>query len=60
MRFAHVGGIPLEETLALYGPALVLVAGAASASLGARLRRIGRRTRARAQATTKRDRGVLR
>jgi hypothetical protein len=43
MTYAHVGGIPLEETLGLYGPALVLVAGAASASLGARLRRIGRR-----------------
>ena len=60
MTFAHVGGIPLEETLGLYGPALVLVAGAASVSLGARLRRIGRRPRARAQATTKSDRGVLR
>jgi hypothetical protein len=45
MTFAHVGGIPLEETLGLYGPALVLMAGAASASLGARLRRIGRRPR---------------
>jgi hypothetical protein len=60
MTFAHIGGIPLEETLALYGPALALIAGAASASLGARLRRIGRRPSAREQATTKHDRGVLR
>jgi hypothetical protein len=36
---AHVGGIPVEETLGMYGPALLLVLGAASASVGARLRR---------------------
>jgi SAM-dependent methyltransferase len=47
---AHVGGIPLEETLGLYGPALLLAGGAASASLSARLRRISRRRRARGQA----------
>ena len=27
MTFAHVSGIPLEETLGLYGPALLLIAG---------------------------------
>ena len=32
MTYAHVGGIPLEEMLGLYGPALLLIAGAASAS----------------------------
>jgi hypothetical protein len=37
---AHVGGVPLEETLGMYGPALVLVLGAASARVGARLRRL--------------------
>jgi hypothetical protein len=43
MTSAHIGGIPLEETLGLYGPALLGVAGAAWASLGVRLRRVGRR-----------------
>ena len=43
MTFAHVGGVPLEETLGLYGPALLLIAGAASATLRARLRRPPRR-----------------
>jgi hypothetical protein len=35
---AHVGGIPIEETLASLGPALLLVAGAASARFGALFR----------------------
>jgi hypothetical protein len=35
---AHVGGIPIEETLVSLGPALLLVAGAASARLGALIR----------------------
>ena len=47
MTYAHVGGIPLEEMLGLYGPALLLIAGAAWAGLGNRLRRIGRRPRRR-------------
>lgn len=38
--FAHIGGIPVEETLASLGPVLLLVLGAASASLRARLRRL--------------------
>jgi hypothetical protein len=59
MTLAHVGGVPLEELLG-FAPALLLALGAASASLGARLRRIGRRPRARAHATTEPDRGVLR
>jgi hypothetical protein len=37
---AHVGGIPIEETLGMYGPALVIALGAASARFGARLRRL--------------------
>ena len=42
-EIAHVGGLPIEETLGMYGPALLLAAGAASASLKARLRRLGGR-----------------
>jgi hypothetical protein len=38
---AHIGGIPIEETIAMYGPALLLAAGAVSARLGARIRRGG-------------------
>jgi hypothetical protein len=53
---AHVGGMPIEETLALYGPALLLALWAASASLGARLRRLSRRRRARGQAARARSR----
>jgi hypothetical protein len=37
---AHVGGIPIEETLGMYGPALLLALGAASARVRARLRRM--------------------
>jgi hypothetical protein len=40
--FAHVAGLPVEETLGMYGPALLLVLGAASARVGARLRRLRR------------------
>jgi hypothetical protein len=36
----HVGGIPIEEVLGFYGPALLLAAGAAGASISARLRRL--------------------
>ena len=43
---AHVGGIPIEETVALYGPALLLVAGAASVRLGAWVRFLRGRRRA--------------
>ena len=37
---AHIGGIPIEETLGFFGPALLLVAGAASARLSARVRHL--------------------
>jgi hypothetical protein len=36
--FAHVGGIPIEETLASLGPALLLAFGVACAKLRARVR----------------------
>jgi hypothetical protein len=35
---AHVGGLPIEETLASFGPALLLGLGVAWAKLRARLR----------------------
>jgi hypothetical protein len=38
--FAHVGGIPIEETLASFGPALLVGLGVAWAQLRARLRRV--------------------
>ena len=37
MTLAHVGGIPVEETIGALGPALLVVLGAASAALRARL-----------------------
>ena len=42
---AHVGGVPLEETIGSFGPALLVGVGVAWARLRARLRRIGRRPR---------------
>jgi hypothetical protein len=39
LPFAHVGGIPIEETLASFGPALLIGLGVAWANLRARLRR---------------------
>jgi hypothetical protein len=44
---AHIGGLPLEETLASFGPMLVLVAGATSAKFAARIRHLRRRQRRR-------------
>jgi hypothetical protein len=40
---AHVAGIPIEETVAAYGPVLLLVLWAASAMVGIRSRRIRER-----------------
>jgi hypothetical protein len=40
LPFAHIVGIPIEETLAPIIPVLVLVVGVASATLRARLRRL--------------------
>jgi hypothetical protein len=39
LPIAHVGGLPLEETLGLYGPGLLVAFGAVSATLRARFRR---------------------
>jgi hypothetical protein len=54
--FAHVGGVPLEETLGSLGPALLVAFGAASANLRARLRRV--RSRAGAQPPRKNGGGA--
>jgi len=35
---AHIGGIPIEETLGSFGPPLLIAVGAAMATLRARLR----------------------
>ena len=43
--FAHVGGMPIEETLAMSGPGLLLALGAASATLRGHLRRLRQRGR---------------
>jgi hypothetical protein len=37
---AHIGGLPLEETLGSFGPALLLALGVAWTQLRARLRRV--------------------
>ena len=49
MILAHVLGLPVEETLASFGPLLLLVGALAFARLGARLR--GFRHRARRRTT---------
>ena len=53
LPFAHVGGIPIEETLGSLGPALVVGLGVTWAKLGARLRTL----RSRASAHASRTRG---
>jgi hypothetical protein len=40
LPWAHVAGIPVEETLATFGPALLLVVGAALGTVRARWRRM--------------------
>lgn len=52
---AHVGGLPIEETLGSLGPALLVGLGVAWANLRARLRRGGSRDRTRRTRTRPRD-----
>ena len=40
MPFAHLSGIPVEETLGTFGPALLVALGVAWAKLRAGLRRV--------------------
>jgi hypothetical protein len=42
---AHVGGIPVEETLGSFGPALLAALGAAAAMVRARFGRVRARRR---------------
>jgi hypothetical protein len=37
---AHIAGIPVEETLGTFGPALVMILGAATISMRTRWRRL--------------------
>jgi hypothetical protein len=37
---AHIGGVPIEETLGSFGPALLIALGAVAAKLRARLLRM--------------------
>ena len=53
LPFAHVGGIPIEETLGSFGPALLVGLGVTWTKLGARLRTV----RSRAGAHASRTRG---
>jgi hypothetical protein len=53
LPFAHVGGIPIEETLGSFGPALLVGLGVTWAKLSARLRTV----RSRAGAHASRTRG---
>jgi hypothetical protein len=46
--FAHVGGLPVEETLGSFGPALLVALGVAWGRLRARLRRVRSRPGAHA------------
>jgi hypothetical protein len=39
LLFAHIGGLPIEETLASSGPALLVALGAVAAKLRARYHR---------------------
>ena len=56
--FAHVGGLPIEETLASLGPALLVAFGVASAQLRARLGRVCAHTSAHASRSRQRARSA--
>lgn len=56
--FAHVAGIPIEETLGAFGPALLVGFGVAWANLRARLRRVRPRASAHAPPRKKRARSA--
>jgi hypothetical protein len=51
LPFAHVGGIPIEETLATFGPALLVGLGVTWTKLGARLRTVRSRASAHVSRT---------
>jgi hypothetical protein len=45
--FAHIAGMPVEETLGMYLPVFVLAFGAITATVRSRFRAAGRRVSAR-------------
>jgi hypothetical protein len=55
---AHVGGIPIDETLGSFGPALLVCLGVAWAKLRARLGRVRARTSAHASRARQRARSA--
>ena len=56
--FAHVGGIPIEETLGSFGPALLVCLGVAWANLRSRLGRVRAHTSRARQRARSADRPV--
>jgi hypothetical protein len=52
---AHIAGVPVEETLGMFGPAAAAILGAAGATLRSRWRRL--REDARAQRASERSAG---
>jgi hypothetical protein len=56
--FAHLGGIPIEETLGSFGPALLVGFGVAWAKLRSRLRRVRSRAKAPAANPVSRSQSV--
>jgi hypothetical protein len=47
LPLSHIAGLPIEETLGAFGPALLVIAGAVSARLSARVRNMPGRRRHR-------------
>jgi hypothetical protein len=45
LPFAHIAGVPIEETVGSFGPALLVASGAAAAKLRARYLRLRRSRR---------------
>jgi uncharacterized membrane protein len=55
---AHVAGIPIEETLGAFGPALLVGLGVAWANLRSRLGRVRARTSAHASGASRQARSA--
>jgi hypothetical protein len=57
--FAHIAGLPIEETLGSLGPAFLVGFGVAWANLRARLRRVRSRAGARRKKAARSARGPV-
>ena len=53
LPLAHIGGIPIEETFGLFGPALLVGLGVTWTKLGARLRTLRSRASTHASRTSR-------